>query len=384
MHLSSSKIVAVWFFSIHALSLMGCNDKLPNFKVIELPSKVDISSNSECSAIQHSVSREFGAPIAGAVAKSNIIFVVDTSGSMGDELIKLQVSLPQFINQLTSRLDSNHKIVLHAQASGWALPGVYVHDRYVGSTDKMSKIEQALGASATSSSRNMIPRSALFTDPGSIFHYVIVTDDVEEYGSCQPVWMGVQSMAPYSASSVSGYESCLVDRYQAGVGAYMSARGFSHRLHAIHFKGGSSVPGASVPLGCAVGTAAGTSLSETGAPYVSLSRAFGGGSHDLCQDSWSELMEGLVDEISSAAQSHKVELSACPGKSVSIQRVVIRQGGYSRVLQMNDAGALLLHQAASGSPASVQIQNAFLQQLIQSGEMDGAKGYSLHVDYSVI
>jgi hypothetical protein len=170
-----------------------------------------------------------------------------------------------------------------------------------------------------------------------------------------------------------------VQRVNSGLGAHLISRGLSHRLHAIHFKGASS----SSP-GCAAGTAAGTALAETGAPYLSLARAFGGGSHDLCQDSWSGLMSDLVEQISVAAQGQKVELSSCSAGGVALQRVVVRQGSYSKNIQGSESGAVILRQATAESPATVQLESAFLQQLIQNGELDGSQGYSLQVNYMAI
>ncbi len=365
--------------ALQCIHLVACSEKLPSFKVIQLGSKGEVEGSGACpSGKQLSVTANLDAPGMGAVSKSNIIFVVDTSGSMLDELQKLQVSLPGFIRQLDEQLGANHKVVMHAQVSGWSLPGVYVHGRPVGSTDKMAKIELALGASPASSAVNMIPKSALFTEPGTVFHYVVVTDDIEEFGNCTPSAGQVEAMAPYSAASVSNYESCLINRYRAGVGSYLESRGFSHRLHAIHFKGGSTPT-----LGCAIGNAAGTDLAETGAPYVSLSMAFGGVSHDLCQDNWSELMTRLVGQVSSAAQGQAAKLEACSGHGVAVQRVVIRQGSYERVLNAQESGTFLFVPGTPDQAATVQLQGAFLQQLIARGELAGDKGYSLQVDYTV-
>ena len=380
MHTVNRKLLAT-SLALQAASLLGCSEKLPNFKVLQLPTKVEITSGPGDSGggggggacalgSQLSVSSDLNAPGTGGVAKSNIIFVVDTSGSMNDEMIKLQVNLPAFINQLNAQLDSNHKVVLHASVSGWSLPGVYLHNKAVGSVNKLAKIEEALGIVATTAS-NVMPVSALFREAGTIFHYVVVTDDVEVYGGCSPTASGVSAVGPYSASSVANYEACLIGRYGTNVGGFMASHGFSHRFHAIHFK--NSV---TAPVGCAVGTAAQTSLSETGAPYISMAQAFGGGSHDLCQENWNQLLTSLVDQISSAAQSQRVQLTACSSSNVLVQRVVIKQGSYSRVLSGGELSSVIFHQGTSSAASTVQLQSSFLQQLISSGDIDG-QGYTL-------
>lgn len=378
-------LAAVWrgvLVSCLVGCLVGCNDKLPNFKVwvsnvraLET-SPTQGTDGPTCSAGRtYSLQADMRAPGTAAVVKSNIIFVVDTSGSMGPELLKLQTSLPGFINQLNQQLSSNHKVVLHASVSGWSLQGVYVHNRAVGSTDKLHKIEMGLKGNINSK----IPDSQLFFDSGTIFHYVVVTDDLEQYDACGPLASQVPAGAPYSAASVAHYEACLINRYQSGVGAFLEARGLSHRLHAIHFKNAASASNQ-----CAIGSAAGTQLSETGAPYVSLTQAFGGGSHDLCQDNWNGLLSGLVDQIASDAQGEALQLQECAEGGVAIQRVVVKQGDFSRVLEMSDAGALLFQQGSSGAPASIRLQSAYLRQLIMTNQLDGSKPYSLQVDYSVL
>ncbi|MBU6375037.1 MAG: VWA domain-containing protein, partial [Bdellovibrionales bacterium] len=267
-----------------------------------------------------------GSSSMGASSKaSNIIILLDTSGSMRDEMVKLGNALPQFIGDLSSRLGSSqHRIVLHSDAQFTdqagnpkilSFPNYFQHNDYVHSYNKILKIEEGLGLLRRPSraiTGGPIPEGRLIMDPGTIFHYLVITDEPETIpNECMPSTVRDLPFFEIFSTDWGAYEECLVRRYRQTVGAFMQDKSLQHRFHSIH----SKTPDSSLWK----------MMNEGGRPYVKLTQTFGGKSYDIQNTDWDQMLAQFGNTVIQESAGVFGELRRCAFSPLKILKAEIYQ-----------------------------------------------------------
>lgn len=186
---------------------------------------------------------------------ADIIFVVDTSGSMQDEAAFVRDNLSQFMTDLQNgNVDS--RVILIMDGEGYVTPPENLDpDRVLWVQHRVSSIN-ALEVLLES-----YPSYAHFLQPGSTRHVVVVSDDESDWTANQ-FWDAVEALPG------TGFGEALV-------------------LHAIV----SDNP--QLARGCDTGTL-------YGATYVKLSQQTGGLVESVCAAHWAPTFFALVNSVSAA------------------------------------------------------------------------------------
>ena len=280
----------------------------------------------------------------GSSYAQNIIFVLDTSGSMYSEMKYLEKSLPQFLTTLQSKLPAElSRVVLFSNAPFTIPSGVYHHYFSVGSTNKISSIKESLSVG----NKKQIPDSVLIQTPGAVNHYVIITDDIEGGGR-----LGM-ACSYSTASSVKEYTDCQTGEFQKGVVDVLAQQSISARLHAIHWNKTPSDP--AIALTCGAGSSYAKILGAS--PYTELTEAFGGGSYDLCAPDWDMLLKSLAESIAQSAKPGA--LTGCEKSRLKVTSAQVVQNGVSK----EALSGVVLTQASGTQGALVSLKPGYLESL---------------------
>jgi len=260
---------------------------------------------------------------------TNVVFMIDTSGSMKEEALRLRANLEGFVSRVKSEalsqqrirfavvgtegsiFDRNSPLLPAPYRANALVDDVYWHYNLVFSRDKFLATLGVLGASSYQPAGAIFPtiidkskyrtiadldvsstsacRGTNLYDCDALNHVVIVTDDGETLSGCTP---GMLRSNP----------SCIEDTFDSTLKTHLAKTGSSYRLHAIHYTS-TSVPTAT----CTPGTAG-----DIWTPYTSLATATGGLSLDLCQDDWNPLFDQLKERI--VGSSRPTAFAQC-GKS---------------------------------------------------------------------
>jgi hypothetical protein len=245
---------------------------------------------------------------------TNVVFMVDTSGSMKEEAVQLRTNLEGFVTRVKREALSQQRIrfavvgtegnifnsktpLLPAPYKPNALvDDVYWHHDLVFSADKFLATMGVFGLTAytpvgttkpvsinktkyaTIPGLNIAANSAckgtnLF-DCDALNHIVFVTDDGESLAGC-----------------AANTPNCIPDTFDNEMKAHLAKTDSSYRLHAINFTK-TSVKSST----CAAG------VEGVWKDYESLAAESGGLSLDLCQNDWSPLFDQLKERIVSTTR----------------------------------------------------------------------------------
>lgn len=292
---------------------------------------------------------EFG---SGAPRKLNVIFVVDTSGSMSDEAGRLSQSLPKFLSDLQAELGDSAKVIVQGveRAAPLSVPsGVYQHSYAVGSRDKIARIAEGLGLSGGV----QISAAQRFSGPDTIHHYVVITDDIEQIGQCDPTKMlhpMPGAFTPEEDAEWLAYQSCLVSHFKANVIQPLHSRGEAVRLSALY---SHSVGGADKDYAWRA------ALSGKGYPYEGLASTFGGRVYDLDQPDWTQILGDLKNLLVEDARGLAIE--ACRDSQIELVSATLEQGGVSKSVAIHDQ--VTLSRASGESSPRISVNRTAIEAL---------------------
>ncbi len=272
----------------------------------------------------------------------NAVFVVDTSASMTAEAAGLSAGLSQFLSELQAELGSAAKVIVHGKSSSGVTlnvpQGVYQHADYVGSHNKLAKIESGLGLI----SGVKIPDSARFSGPGTLNRYILVTDDIEHYANCSLPSVRTGEFTEAEQADWSAYQSCLIHQQGARVAQALEARGEAFRLSAVHSHSTVNAGGE---------LAKRAALSGRGYPYQGLASAFGGRTYDLDQPNWTQILADLKNQL--VREARGVEIEACSQSQLELVSASIQQGSFSKNAIVNQH--VVLSQASAESSHQISV-----------------------------
>jgi hypothetical protein len=226
------------------------------------------SSNGGSTGFEECAGEQVGGQVG--VRAGNIVWVIDTSGSMDEEAAIVQQNLNQFASSLATAGLSDYRVVVVSEPDFVTVPNPLgsdaKHFRYV---DEAVDSEEPL--------TDLLARFADYSDfllKDVLTHFVVVTDD---------------------ESSISASEF---------ISEMARVLGGDFRVHAI-----ASPPGAMQPPpdddddddddeGC---TGVHGDASAPGVQHYSAAEMTGGLTFSICTDDWSPLFAELVDEVVSGA-----------------------------------------------------------------------------------
>lgn len=248
----------------------------------------------------------------------NVVFVIDTSGSMDNEIAQVRANVAQFVTDVKGTLNPNTTkfAVIGTSNSGDVLPAPYVkngtynqvywHHQAIGSKDKLRKLMRAYGMTTFLSggvSRILgttVPTFPEFDALGacdatstlfncnSLNHIVIVTDDIE------------------ALPNTTGQDNTR-DAFMGSFGDHLKINRNAFKMHGIHAKATSSC-----------------SVAAYGKIYEDMATATGALSHDVCTANWTILFNSLKDQIFASAKA--MEFGQCLAPNRTIGSVKVKWG----------------------------------------------------------
>ncbi|HUP56391.1 MAG TPA: vWA domain-containing protein [Bdellovibrionota bacterium] len=289
----------------------------------------------------------------GSARASNVVFVLDTSGSMANEIAQVRSNMEQFVNSVKSTLpaaSTRFAVIGERQNSTDVLPappyvkngsynGVFWHFYEIGSTDKMQKLMRSYGMTefqsggttrSLNSSFPAIPGvnfAAACSTAGSLFncdalnHVVVVTDDIERL------------------PNVTGQDATRT-AFMTSFGAHLSKNRNTFKLHAIHAKQASTC-----------------SVAAYGKIYEDIAAATGSLSVDVCTTNWTPVFNALKNNI--VASSGAVHFGKCASPTRSVSSVRVRWSGGEVALAASDY--IYTNPAELGTRPSIYVSPQTLQ-----------------------
>jgi hypothetical protein len=227
-------------------------------------SDAPLCSNHACSA--SCAGEEVSADLVAL--PSDIIWVVDQSGSMNQETAFVQAKLNDFAN-LIDASNIDYRVVMIATKSGSnaiCVPGPLAGPS-CGDNTRFKLVDQRVGSTnGPSLAISQYPNYSSFLRPDAVKHFVFVTDD-------------------NSAMSASAFLS--------GLDALQPAGTFDdRRIHAIYAFG-------TPPKGCT--GPFGTGAAE-GTVYTTLVTTTGGARGVICEDDWSQVFADITAAVVAGSQ----------------------------------------------------------------------------------
>ncbi|MEM9073154.1 MAG: hypothetical protein AAGE52_31910 [Myxococcota bacterium] len=207
----------------------------------------------------------------------DVVWVIDTSGSMRDEAVAIRLNLLRFAEAMASR-SSDHRWVLVADSNSLEVP------------EEFADPERFFPVDITVSSNNApeiltqtLPELEGILRPGAVTHLVIVSDD----DGFPPTLPGEETTTPEE------FRATLDETFPQGF-----------QFHAV----------TSPPEICE--TAAGT-----GEDYWDLADATSGFTISVCTLDWSPLTDALVDRVTTTSLPCQIPLVPPEGLSIDFERV---------------------------------------------------------------
>ena len=221
-------------------------------------------------AADGSVTEKFKGALTEKAAAVDIVFAMDTSGSMNTEKTRLQTNMATFITTLKEKAKAlDFKIIMIGL--GFQFPAgddrLSLVNTKVNSNDALTVLTKYISGAGASSLRAKANK-----------HIIVVTDD-----------------------NAHGTTSSVFQSFTTG-NAMMKDKTFVHGL--IGLKGGSNN--------------AWCSIAAVGAEYQSLAAATKGTVLDLCQEDWTALLNQLAAAIITKESKKEFILTHKPTNSASI------------------------------------------------------------------
>ncbi len=217
--------------------------------------------------------------------KVNVVWVIDTSGSMNDEAAQVQQNMNRFAQQIVGAGLSDYRVVVVSTRRF-----VNVPDPLGSDNTHFLHIEQNVGSDAPLEQLlNRLPDYKAFLIPDAVTHFVAVTDD---------------------ESDLTGANFVTQMTTQLGSDNF--------HLNAIASPPGESsvIPVLNIPIGACTGPYG--SASGAGQAYWDAAMQTRGLTFSICSGDWSGLFDQLAEGISeSAAVPCSLQLPAEPGSATT-------------------------------------------------------------------
>jgi hypothetical protein len=204
----------------------------------------------------------------------NVVWVIDTSGSMDQEAAAVQDNMNDFAAQIVAAGLSDYRVVVVSERDFTNVPDPLGSDdahflHVEQSVDSEEPLERLLDRFADYRS---------FLLPGAVTHFIAVTDDESD--------ISAQDWRTQMDANLEG----------------------EFRLHAIASPPDELIPGVPLPCSGPYGRA-----SNAGAQYWEAAMATGGLTFSICADNWTGLFDELATAVGeSAAVPCALELPAAP------------------------------------------------------------------------
>ncbi len=228
--------------------------------------------------------------------KIDIVWVVDSSQSMFDEQKRISMNLAAFANAITSaNLDVSISMVSQSPSLTGAvaipLPGIcadFPPDPLTGNPFQMDPryhfVQQYVNSEEPLEiAMSAYPRYSMFLRPGSMVHFIIVTDDEARY--------------------MGGTPDGRAMRFQADM---MQRLGRPFRVHTISSPGPTPCSATNCELDPSLGIAcvfiaASCQAANSGLTYYSLARMTNGLTASICESDWTGVFKAFQENIIKSA-----------------------------------------------------------------------------------
>ncbi|MET0286591.1 MAG: hypothetical protein ABW352_19060 [Polyangiales bacterium] len=252
-------------------------------------------------------------------ASVNVVWVVDTSGSMDQEAAQVQQNMNRFAQQIREAGLTDYRVVLVSEREFVSIPEPLGSD-----AAHFLHVEQEVGSDEPLTALlDRYPDYADFLIDGALTHFVAVTDDESEI-------------------SAQDFESRM--------GSNLSGKFIVNAIASPPGETGATIPIINIPIGACTGPYG--SASGAGQVYWDAAEATGGLTFSICSGDWSALLDQLAKAVGeSAAVPCSLELPTPPqGQELRYDLVNVVLG--------DDALPRVDDEAACGSKAGWYWDNA--------------------------
>ena len=323
------------------------------------------------------VTEQFKLKINLDQVRSNIVFAVDTSGSMKDEINQIRTNITKFVNDIKVLIPKTKIVVIGSEFTypnapiltvlpapyekNKAVSSIYWHYNYVDSFQKLDSILNAFDLADyynfLGAGERLVPALPLISklkelqsvalDDATVaalpvyikdadFHFVIVSDDNESQ---------IRLDQPLESQIQVNY--LMLNHFLQKMDSVLKINNNTFKIHAIHEKAGFN-----------------QSCVQTNAdifhhPYPEAVSKTQGGAFDICQTNWSSIFQKLTENVT--GEMTAVDLAKCQSKNRVITEVKVTGGGKPATIIPASDYSYYAASDTDGNPPRVVIDPAKLK-----------------------